>query len=426
MNRLAVLAAWVRARYRPPFRSREALERWQDAAARRLLATIVPRSPFYARHFAGHDLADWRQLPTIDKPTMMANLTGLNTRGIDADEAMRVALAAEASRDFRPEIGGVTVGLSSGTSGSRGLFLVTPEERLAWAGTILARVLPDRILGLRPHRIAFFLRANSNLYETVGSSRIAFTFFDLVEPLDGHVGRLADLKPTILVAPPSVLRALADSGVRIAPDRVVSVAEVLDPLDEAVIRRTFGRTVHQVYQATEGLLGSTCAFGTLHLAEDVVAIQREPLGDGRFSPIVTDLHREGQPIVRYRLNDVLVEREVPCLCGSVMVGLERVEGRADDCFHVRTKSGWRVLFPDVVRHAIVAASNLTAFGVRQVTANQVELYVDGPFDAAATGLATAWTRLGAAPPEIRRLDAWTPVGPRKLKRVECLFRRDDA
>lgn len=439
MSRLAILAAWTGDRYRRRFRDRRGLEQYQDVAAQRLLAHVLPRSAFYRAHFDGHDPRDWRALPTIDKRTMMQNLSTLNTVGVDAAEAMRVAVAAENSRDFRAELNGVTVGLSSGTSGSRGIFLVSPRERAAWVGVVLSRVFPQHLLGIRQVRVAFFLRANSNLYESVGSSRIAFSFFDLVRPLEDQLERLEALAPTMLVAPPSVLRAIAEAGVRIHPERVVSVAEVLDPLDEAVIARSFGGPIHQVYQATEGLLGMTCDHGTLHLAEDLVAIQREPAGDGRFYPIVTDLRRRAQPIVRYRLDDLLVERDEPCPCGSVCTALARVEGRADDCFEVEVAGERRTLFPDVVRHAIVSAcSTLTAFGVRQVAADRVELHVavadgaDGTkaYEDAARGIETAWRRMGARPPSVARLDAWTPVGPTKRKRVECVFRapprRDEA
>ena len=37
------------------------------------------RSPFYRDHWAGHDLAEWRTLPTVDKRLMMANFARFNT-----------------------------------------------------------------------------------------------------------------------------------------------------------------------------------------------------------------------------------------------------------------------------------------------------------------------------------------------------------
>ena len=75
--------------------------------------------------------------------------------GIKKEEAFRVALQAETTRDFAPQLEGITVGLSSGTSGNRGLFLVGPQEQAKWAGTILAKALPGSLWA--EQRIAFFL-----------------------------------------------------------------------------------------------------------------------------------------------------------------------------------------------------------------------------------------------------------------------------
>src|ERR1035438_10730057 len=93
------------------------------------------RSPFYARHFRGLDLNRWREFPAIDKSVMMSQFDEFTTRGVKREEAMKLALAAESSRDYQPSLGELTVGLSSVTSGHRGLFVVDPWERASWAGS---------------------------------------------------------------------------------------------------------------------------------------------------------------------------------------------------------------------------------------------------------------------------------------------------
>jgi len=258
----------------------------------------------------------------------------------------------------------VTVGLSSGTSGNRGIFLVSAEERHAWTGTVLAKVLPGELW--ERQRIAFFLRANSNLYGSVQRRRLQFRFFDLLDPLESHLIRLNEYQPTLVVAPPSMLRFLAESilegDLKIHPRKMVSVAEALDPLDERVIAEAFGQKVHQIYQCTEGFLGYTCPEGTLHLNEDLVYFEKEYLDETRrkFVPIITDFSRTVQPMLRYRLNDILTEREQPCFCGSVMTALESIEGRCDDLFFWRSlhDGGLRAVFPDFIRRAIITASPL--------------------------------------------------------------------
>lgn len=146
----------------------------------------------------------------------------------------------------------------------------------------------------------------------------------------------------MIAAPPSLLRRLAEAvrtgKLNVKPQRVISVAEVLDPLDREYIGQAFGQIVHQIYQCTEGFLGCTCPYGTLHLNEDLVYIEKEyvPGKDRTFVPIVTDFSRMTQPIVRYRLNDLLTESDEPCPCGSPFTAIERIEGRCDDIFTPRT------------------------------------------------------------------------------------------
>lgn len=431
---LTALWTYLITKYGRRFRTRAALEAWQARRLRRHLRWVAAHAPFYRRHWAGHDLTDWQTLPTIDKDLMMAEFDALNTRGIRRAEALAVAKQAEASRNFTPKLQGVTVGLSSGTSGNHGLFLVSERERMAWAGAVLAKLLPGSIR--EPHRIAFFLRASSNLYDSVGQGRLRFAFFDLLSPLAAHCERLAALQPTILVGPPSMLRALAEAGVPIRPRKVISVAEVLEPIDEAVISRAFGVPVHQVYQCTEGFLGATCAHGTLHLNEDVVVIQKEYLDQslGKFVPIVTDFARTTQPIIRYRLNDILTERRAPCPCGSVFTAIERIEGRCDDQILLPGRDGGLVtVFADFISRAVAGASpGITEFQVVQhgLTAITVHLseskagVVAGgePLTTAVTVALTAlWARLGALPPTLTFAPYQFQPGPRKLRRVERRF-----
>ncbi len=440
-----ILWHYARTRNRR-FETREELLAWQDSRVKRFLAEIVPRSPYYREQHRELGIANWKDWPTIDKAEMMGNFDRLNTVGIRAEEAFRVALEAERSRDFAPMLGPITVGLSSGTSGNRGLFLVSPPERHRWAGAMLARLLPGSILG--HHRVAFFLRANSNLYETVGSSRIQFEFFDLLDAVETHVERLNRLQPTVLIGPPSLLRLLAeDPGLAIAPLKVVSVAEVLDPLDERCLQERFGGIIHQVYQCTEGFLAVTCSHGTLHLNEDLVAFQREVLDaeSRKFVPILTDFSRTTQPIIRYRLNDILTERADACPCGSVMTALERIEGRSDDLFYFPARDGSRLrpVFPDFIRRAIMeAAPEALEYRVCQHSESVIEVSLrlpagSGDAEGRVSGrlpgesgdvedrVATRFCRLaddlGGIPPTITFTPYEAHRSDRKLRRVERRF-----
>lgn len=352
-DRLKVLLYYLYYKYRRPFSDRQALEKWQEKKLKKHLKYVAEHSELYRGKREPEDY------PVIDKAFMMEHFDALNTVGIGREEAETFAVRAERERDFAPKLKGVTVGLSSGTSGRRGIFLVSDGEKNRWAGYILARFLPGSILDSLD--IAFFMRADSNLYQAVSSRNIRFHFFDIYRDMEKHKERLEKTKPAILAGQPSVLLMLAREmergALHISPRIVISIAEVLEREDEAYLKKVFGlEVIHQVYQCTEGCLASTCTHGTLHLNEDIVRIEREYLDGNRFVPIVTDFERKGQPIIRYRLNDILVEKKSPCSCGSPFLALEKIEGREDDVFVFQDEKGQKkMVFPDFIRRCVLFA-----------------------------------------------------------------------
>ncbi len=367
--RLDLAYHFLAARYRWATLRGHSLATYQARRAQRLVQYVQAHSPFYRAHWRDHALADWRTLPIVDKRLMMDNFTEFNTYGVSRETAMQVALHAEERRDFSPVLPGparLTVGLSSGTSGHRGLFLISPREQAAWAGVILARALPAipwASVWAGGLRVAFFLRSNSNLYQQTHSALVQFRYFNLMQPLETSVAQLNTFQPAVLIGPPLLLGLLADEvragRLTIHPVRLISVADVLEPQEAQRLEAVFQIKVEQIYQCTEGLLAVTCAAGRLHLQEDVVAVQFEALteSEGLYTPIVTDLWRTTQPIIRYRLNDVVALDESPCPCGSEFRVLARIEGRCDDIcyFSEMTSSKLRSFFPDTLRRMVLLA-----------------------------------------------------------------------
>ncbi len=453
---LALETAWhfIAARWRWQNLDAELLADYQEQRARRVVEFAQAHSPFYRRHWQGFDRFDWRSLPTVDKRQMMENFSEFNTCGVSLEQAMQVALQAETSRDFRPRLPGparLTVGLSSGTSGHRGLFLVSPHEQAAWAGSILARTLPRlpwEALGRGGLRVAFFLRANSNLYQQTRSALVRFRYFDLMQPLEESVAALNRFQPEVLIGPPLLLGLLASElgagRLRARPQRLISVAEVLEPQDARRLEAAFQTPVEQVYQCTEGLLAVTCPMGSLHLQEDLVAVQLEPLegsGEAAFTPILTDLRRTTQPIIRYRLNDVLVLGRTPCRCGSVFRTLARIQGRCDDIcyFPERAGGGLRPFFPDAIRRMVLLAHpQIEDYLALQDAPGRLRIHLAlpaGSFGAAAQAvrqqvlgvLLSYDCQLDAAPGSLEVVEGVPAPAPGvKRRRVQALSRPETA
>jgi putative adenylate-forming enzyme len=356
-------------------RDADTLKAYQDAKAKTMVQYVATRSSFYRKHWQGYDLNDWRHLPVINKELMMTQFDTFNTMGIKREEAFNFARQAEISSETLNNT--FTFGLSSGTSGQRGLFVVSDQERSRWAGVMLARVLHQ----FKPERIALFLRANSNLYETVGRGKwLQFRYFSLTTPLDETIRLLNNFQPTIIVAPPSFLEQLAQGRefgrLPIRPERLISVAEVLEPQDKIKLETIFKAPVHQIYQATEGLLAISCKHGSLHLQEDLVAVQLEPLGNNHFTPIITDLWRKTQPIIRYHLGDMLCLEPERCSCGNLWRVIKQIEGRVGDLIEFSASHSKQYLFPNELRQSILSVAGILDYTIVQKGENHLHVYLE--------------------------------------------------
>ena len=403
-----LLSYWRTRRLR--FTSRAQLDAYQRKQLARFIDVLCARSRYFAAYRA-LPLAQW---PTMNKALMLEHFDAMNTEGVTLAQAMDAAMAAEHSRDFTPAVGDITVGLSSGTSSRRAVFTVSPREKAQWAGVMLAKALPDGLFS--GERVALFLRANSNLYTAVRSPWLTFAFYDLFEPFDSLCAQLARYQPSVIVAPAQVLRQLAlriiDGSLALAPKKVISVAEVLEAQDRALIVQAFG-AVHEIYQATEGFLASSCEHGVLHLNEEYVHVEPQWLDaeERRFVPVITDFTRITQPIVRYRLDDILLARATPCPCGRATRAIDGIEGRCDDMLVLPARDGQTVsVFADVLTRAFAQA--LPADGdYRLVQRGETTLQLHAAQDAAGLAalrlhLEGVLAGLGVA---VERLD-WTLDG----------------
>ncbi len=367
-----IISAFIKVRYFSKWTSRNELLEYQEKQVRKHLEFLKENSPYFKNHEIKEEF-------TMNKVFMMENFDELNTLGVKRDEAMEVALNSEKTRNFSQKYKDISVGLSSGTSGHRGMFITTPEEQGIWAGTILAKMLPrNDILG---HKIAFFLRADNNLYKAVNSFLISLEYFDTFKDTDEHIERLNKYQPTMIVAPPSLLLVLAkkieEGELKVSVKRIISVAEILEKADEEYIKKQFNqKIIHQIYQATEGFLACTCEYGHLHLNEDLIKFDKKYIDEKRFYPIITDFRRTSQPFVNYYLNDILVESTEPCECGSVLQRIEKIEGRSDDIFKFINKSDKEVIvFPDFIRRTILFVENIREYQVFQINNNLLEVAI---------------------------------------------------
>lgn len=360
ISRTSVATAYAATRLAQfALRTRRDIEARQARLWQRLKPAIA-RTPAIA-HLADAPLDAFA---VVDARDMRTDLNAWNSLGLAADSIRAAAEAAETGEagEVRP---GVFAGFSTGSEGGRGVFLSSEAERARYIGQSLAKLIPDNIL--KPRRIGLCLRANNALYRDVESAGpFTFRFFELSMPTRAIAQGVEEFSPDIFIAPSHVLAALARLATekRFVPPafgRLFFGAEPMGRGERVWIGDVLGVRPDPIYQATEGFLAASCKHGGLHLNEDSLVVELERIGgSNRFRPIITDLYRTSQPMVRVRLDDLIELQDAPCPCRSPLRAILPIEGRLADIW----RWGDVVLFPreveDTVSSAIGAALEWSA------------------------------------------------------------------
>jgi putative adenylate-forming enzyme len=175
-----------------------------------------------------------------------------------------------------------------------------------------------------------------------------------------------------------IARSIEFKKINISPKKIISVAEVLSPEDKKYFQAVFQQTIHQAYQCTEGFLAYTCKEGTLHFNEDWLIIEKKYLDaeKQRFHPVITDLLRTTQPVIRYELNDIISAKN-SCPCGNTFLAIEQIEGRSDDMLvFTNIRQEEIKIFPDYFRRAIItSAPDIEDYAVTQKSDVLLHVYV---------------------------------------------------
>ena len=274
------------------FASKSAIESYQLNELKRLVDHSIQHSLFYKQTLGDieiNQLSDLKKLPIINKTIMMDNFDQLNTASLTKDEVLAVAVEKELNKDYlgyyKDEF---VIGLSSGTSGNKGLY-ITPKaltKRLPFV--FLARSgIPLRYL---PFKILFMLRVFSQGFNDINSPFISLTYLSTMTEVDEIIKQINQRKINILMAPPSLCRLLIPVAHLIHKPlkMIVTYAEVLEKEEKNRLGDVFGCRVIEIYQGSEGQFASSCSMGNLHINEDLIIIE---LLDEHYNEISTRISR---------------------------------------------------------------------------------------------------------------------------------------
>ncbi len=370
-------------------RSKEKIERIQFRSLKKMFDHAVVHSPFYKELYkdkAFNQMNDFYLLPTIDKTIMMENFSLLNTVGIDKDDVMAYAIEKELNKDYlgyyQQEY---VVGLSSGTSGNKGLYITPKSLTKRLPGVFLAR--SGLSLKDLPMRILFCLRVFSQGFNDINAPFLKLNYTStMIEP-EKAIEMINNQKTNILMAPPSFIRTILhlSNQINVKLKKIITYAEVLTDSDKEQFNTAFKTDVIEIYQASEGQIASSCHLGKLHINEDLVFVElydennqliEKPDVVG-YEMIVTNLINRAQPLIRYRMNDMIVLDE-PCSCGSSFRTIKKIIGRNDDLIYFIDKDGnKKVVFPDLIARWIITESDLIReFQVIQEEIGKISIHLD--------------------------------------------------
>ena len=262
---------------------------------------------------------------------------------------------------------------------------------------------------------------------------------DVGEPINSIVRQLNTLQPQILATYASMAGILADeqaSGhLKIAPDRIVSSAEVLSPSLRQRIQAVWGDIVFDQYGASEGgTFAVECESPYraiapaqrqhhdastrsdrhrrgLHVFEDlyileVVDSQNRPVAPGQYGDkvLLTVLFNYSQPLIRYELSDRIRMSTKRCSCGSAFGLIDDIQGRREEVLRFPSHSGGSVAVHPMVFYRILDATPVSGWQVVQ-HGDRLHLRLTGDATrvderALIESISSALTRQHAIPPVI--------------------------
>ena len=238
------------------------------------------------------------------------------------------------------------------TTGSTGVPLIVRRSKAEDFLFHLIRMRTIRSYGLRVRDHVVRLRSG-NLDHVPLSWRLARALGLFRQSIVNTEGTPQKNAADLLALRPDVLTGYNSSLARIAriitldhktvlPLRfVVGGADMLTPLLRKQIQEAFETKVSDSYECVElGMIAWECLeTGLYHVCDDNVIL--EVLADGRPARegergevVVTSLHLQAMPFIRYRLEDIVTVGPSTCPCGRPFRTLKTIEAKKQDYFRL--------------------------------------------------------------------------------------------
>jgi len=335
----------------------EMLEAWQINAFRETAQYAKEKSRFYAELFDGYDISairtvgDIRALPYTAEEDLAVNEWRFQCVGqADVSRVVTVPTTGTGGSVKR-------ISFSENDQKSALEFIMTGFTTMCEPG--------DRMLvmmsGDTPGSIGDLVK---HAMEPIGVETL--TYGAITDIKDAYE-KLREYRPNIIVGVPTQTAALALYGRRFGnPERehIKAVLLSADDVPESVcerLRRLWECSTFRHYGMTEMCIagGVEClGYSGYHLrACDLMFEIADADEDGFGELVLTTLHREAMPLIRYRTGDIGRITTEKCPCGSVLPRIEHLRGRKNNCavFHGRK------LFLSDIADAVLGDDNAVDF-----------------------------------------------------------------
>lgn len=372
-----------------------AIAQRQRACLAEMVAFARANSPYYRELYRDlqERVEDVTLLPITSKKELIARFDDWAT---DRDVTIEQVRAFVDNPDLVGErfLGRYTVATTSGTTGTRGIFLMD-DRSLAVTSALASRMLSAwlnvgdliRILA-GGGRMAMVNATGGHFASAVAATRLrkgsrrrgqVIQVFSVHTPLPKLVAELNRFRPAIVAPYASMAALLAgeqEAGrLHINPVLMVLSAEGLAAGEYDRIARVFNAKVGHSYAATEcPFISYSCEQGWLHVNSDWVVLEPvdadyQPTSPGKQSHtvLISNFANRVQPILRYDLGDSILQRPDPCPCGNPLPAI-RVQGRAADVLIFCTQRGEPIeIAPLVLGSLVDRTPGVVLFQIVQIT-----------------------------------------------------------
>jgi phenylacetate-coenzyme A ligase PaaK-like adenylate-forming protein len=326
--------------------SRKRLEAGQLRKFRRLVSFVQRHSPYYGAIIRERGIDPATCVPA-DFPVLTKNDVIAHFDRIVTDQRItRERIAAFLAKSTDPQElfeDRFHVLHTSGTSGTVGYFVFSHEAWIKGSSHVV-RAAPLRwrrrtafVAATRGH----FAGASLMLTGNHGANNLFYDVrtFDVGRPMPQIIDELNEFQPHALSGYATVLKILAEAQERgqlgIKPLHVGNGGEPLLPEVKAYLERVFQAPVVNAYASSEHLYMGVTLHGSegMHLMEDDLMFELHP-----DHTCVTNLFNDVMPLIRYRMDDVLVP-DLDAPNPHPLTKVKDIVGRREDSLEFTNQHG---------------------------------------------------------------------------------------